>query len=57
MEYIVGDTLNKFIKTEVYLKESVIKNFTKQLVDAISYMHSKFVMHRFVYKTNYFKLF
>jgi serine/threonine protein kinase len=41
MEYIPGDTLNLFIRNEVYLEETLIKSFTKQLVNAISYMHCK----------------
>ncbi len=46
MEYIVGDTLDNIIRSYRSLNEATIQSFTKQMVDALAYMHSQFVMHR-----------
>ena len=46
MEHIPGVPLDKYIYKNGKLKEHTIQLYTKQIVDAIAYMHSKFVMHR-----------
>lgn len=47
MEHIPGEPMDKFIFKNHNLNENLIQLFTKQIVSAIAYMHSKFVMHRF----------
>ena len=47
MEHIPGEPLDKYIFRCRTLDEPTIKLFTKQTVEAIDYMHSKFVMHRY----------
>ena len=46
MEHIPGEPLDKFIFKYGGLNESQIQLYTKQIVNAIDYMHSKLVMHR-----------
>ena len=46
MEYIVGDTLDNVIRRYRSLNEGIIQSYSKQMVDALAYMHSRFVMHR-----------
>lgn len=48
MEHIPGIPLDKYIYKNGKLKEPTIQIYTKQIVQAIAYMHSKFVMHRLV---------
>ena len=52
MEHIVGEPLDKFIYRNRTLNENTIQLFTKQTVEAIKYMHSKFVMHRDIKSSN-----
>lgn len=47
MEHIPGIPLDKYIYKNGKLKEPTIQLYTKQIVQAIAYMHSKFVMHRY----------
>jgi hypothetical protein len=47
MEHIPGEPLDKFIYKYKKLNEPTIQLYTKQIVDAIDYMHSKLVMHRY----------
>ena len=47
MEYIPGEPLDKHILNNRKLNEQTVKLYTKQVVDAVSYMHSKFVIHRY----------
>lgn len=53
MEQIPGEPLDKFIYYNGKLAEALIQLYTKQIVSAIAYMHSKFVMHRY-FKVPYF---
>jgi serine/threonine protein kinase len=52
MEHISGVPLSDHIRKNKHLKENNIKLYTKQTVDAIDYMHSKFVMHRDIKSSN-----
>ncbi|CAF0873983.1 unnamed protein product [Brachionus calyciflorus] len=52
MEHIPGEPMDKFIYKNRSLNESLIQLFTKQIVSAIAYMHSKFVMHRDIKSSN-----
>ena len=50
MEYLHGIDLEKVIQINRQLSEFIIKNYTTQLVDAISYLHSKNIIHRYLKK-------
>lgn len=52
MEHIPGIPLDKYIYKNGKLKEPTIQLYTKQIVQAIAYMHSKFVMHRDIKSSN-----
>lgn len=52
MEYLPGETLDKYIYKNKQLSEKTIKIFTRQTVDAVSYIHSKLVMHRDIKSSN-----
>ena len=52
MEHIPGVPLDKYIYKCGKLKEPTIQLYTKQIVSAIAYMHSKFVMHRDIKSSN-----
>lgn len=48
MEYIPGETLDKIIRCYRSLSESTIQLYMKQIMDAVFYMHSNYVMHRYM---------
>lgn len=52
MEHISGEPLDKFIFAKGTLSESYIQLYTKQILNAIDYMHSKLVMHRDIKSSN-----
>ncbi len=52
LEYVDGETLDKIIHKEKPLKEKSIKLFTRQIVDAVTYIHSNMVMHRDIKSSN-----
>lgn len=47
MEYVNGERLDKLIRRYRFLNETIVQLFTRQLVDAVAYMHSKYIMHRY----------
>jgi serine/threonine protein kinase len=47
MEYIQGDCLDLILKDTDGINESLIKVYTYQILNAIVFMHSKNIMHRF----------
>jgi serine/threonine protein kinase len=48
MEYIQGDCLDLVLKETNGINESLIKVYTYQVLNAIVFMHSKNIMHRYV---------
>lgn len=46
LEHVAGEPLDKYVHRNKRLNEKTIKLFIRQTVDAVSYMHSKLVMHR-----------
>ena len=48
MEKIHGENLDVQIKRKFILQESLLKIYANQIIDAIIYMHSCNVIHRFV---------
>jgi serine/threonine protein kinase len=53
MEYIKGDSLDMIIKEKEQINESLIKVYTFQVLNAIVFMHSRNVMHRFDFIFNW----
>ena len=49
MELIPGGTIESLLKTFGPFEESLFKNFTNQIVEGINYLHSKNVVHRFIF--------
>ena len=54
MEFIPGGTIENLIKQFGTFEESLFKNFTHQICNGVSYIHSKNVVHRFKLKFFYF---
>jgi serine/threonine protein kinase len=48
MEHIQGENLDLIIKKENGLSESLIQVYAYQLLNAIVYMHSRNIMHRYL---------
>jgi mitogen-activated protein kinase kinase kinase len=46
MELIPGGTLEALLKTYGSFEENLIKNFTKQILEGIDYVHCRNVIHR-----------
>lgn len=47
MEYIDGTNLDILIKRNKGMEENLIRIYTKQILNAISYIHSKNIIHRY----------
>ncbi len=52
LEYVEGETLDKYIHKHQALSEKNIKLFTRQIVEAVAHMHAKLVMHRDIKSSN-----
>ncbi len=52
MEFIDGINLNLIIKENKSISERMIKNYTKQILDGLSYIHSENVIHRDIKSSN-----
>lgn len=52
LEYVEGETLDKYIHKHQALSEKSIKLFTRQIVEAVAHMHAKLVMHRDIKSSN-----
>ncbi len=52
MEYVPGKSLNSILQQYGYLRESVIRNYTKQLLSALAYCHANNVVHRDIKSKN-----
>ncbi|KAL7714972.1 non-specific serine/threonine protein kinase [Entamoeba marina] len=46
MECIYGGTLKEYVKQRPLLEEEVIRNISKQILEALSYLHEKNIIHR-----------
>ena len=46
MELIPGGTIESLLKTYGAFEEDLFRNFTTQIIEGISYLHSKNVVHR-----------
>lgn len=46
MEYVSGGDMRKYIAEKGSIKESEARDYFSQLLDAVSYCHSKYVIHR-----------
>ena len=47
MEYAAGGSLQSQIRNEGSLPMHLIKKYSKQIVEALSYLHSRGIAHRF----------
>lgn len=52
MEHLSGIRLDKFIRHNQNLNETIVQSFSKQLIDALAYMHLKLIMHRDIKSSN-----
>eukprot|EP01064_Diplonema_japonicum_P036851 TRINITY_DN8450_c0_g1_i1.p1 TRINITY_DN8450_c0_g1~~TRINITY_DN8450_c0_g1_i1.p1 ORF type:complete len:525 (+),score=94.08 TRINITY_DN8450_c0_g1_i1:156-1730(+) len=52
MDYIPGGSLTHVIKTLKKLPELAVKNFTKEIVAGLQYLHSKKIIHRDIKPAN-----
>lgn len=50
MEHIEGFNLEKIIKIQGVLSEVNIKKYCKQMIDALIYLHSKNIIHRYFFR-------
>ena len=48
MELIPGGTIETLLKTFGPFEENLFRNFTNQMMEGISYLHSKNVVHRYI---------
>lgn len=46
MEYMKGGDLSKLLETEVYLEESLARNYIAEIVLALDHLHSFGIIHR-----------
>lgn len=46
LEYVPGGSIASVYRKHQKFEEAVIKNFTKQILDGLSYLHAKGILHR-----------
>ena len=46
LEYVPGGTIRSCLNTHGKFKEEVTKSFTSQILQGLSYLHSKSILHR-----------
>lgn len=49
LEYVHPGSINKYVRQHFgAMTESVIRNFTRHILNGLAYLHSKDIMHRYV---------
>lgn len=56
LEYVHGENLDLLVARSKALHENMIRIYTQQIFDAILYMHSKNVIHRFFFQLFLFQV-
>ena len=49
MEFLSGGSIYKILENYGPLPEKVFKNYSKQILNGVKYIHSKKVIHRLVF--------
>lgn len=48
LEYVYPGSINKYVRENCgAITESVVRNFTRHILNGLAYLHSKKTMHRF----------